>query len=76
MADTTLDLSGLQCPMPILKTKKAVAALPNGATIEVLSTDPGAPGDFQTWCEQSRNALLESTETGGVYRFVIQRTAS
>jgi tRNA 2-thiouridine synthesizing protein A len=75
MADSTLDLSGLQCPMPILKTKKAVAALPKGATIEVLSTDPGAPGDFQAWCTQSRNTLLESTEAGGVYRFVIQHTA-
>jgi tRNA 2-thiouridine synthesizing protein A len=75
MADTTLDLSGLQCPMPILKTKKAVAALPKGATIEVLATDPGAPGDFEAWCTQSRNTLVESSEAGGVFRFVIRHTA-
>ena len=73
MADQTLDLSGLQCPMPILKTKKAVAAMASGATIEVLATDPGAPGDFQAYCEHSGNALEESTEAGGVFRFVIRR---
>ena len=76
MADTTLDVQGLQCPMPILKTKKAVAALPKGATIEVLATDPGAPADFEAFCTQSRNTLLESTEAGGVFRFVIQHTGA
>ena len=75
MADKTLDLQGLQCPMPILKTKKALAALPKGATIEVLATDPGAPDDFAAYCTQSRNTLLESSETAGVFRFVIQHTA-
>ena len=76
MADKMLDVQGLQCPMPILKTKKAVAALPKGATIEVLATDPGAPADFAAFCEQSRNTLLESTEAGGVFRFVIQHTGA
>ena len=75
MSQTTLDLSGLQCPMPILKTKKAVAALAPGATIEVLATDPGAKSDFETYCDLSKNLLLESTEKDGVYRFVIQRAA-
>jgi tRNA 2-thiouridine synthesizing protein A len=75
MTTTTLDLSGLQCPMPILKTKKAVAALPQGASIEVLATDPGAPADFAAWCTQSRNTLLETSERAGVFRFLIQRTA-
>jgi tRNA 2-thiouridine synthesizing protein A len=62
--------------MPILKTKKAVAAMPTGATIEVLATDPGAPADFKAWCVQSNNTLVESTEAAGVYRFVIQHTAA
>ena len=75
MADRTLDLKNLQCPMPILKTKKAIAAMPKGATLEVLATDPGAPDDFATFCKASHNTLLESTEAGGVYRFVIQHTA-
>jgi tRNA 2-thiouridine synthesizing protein A len=76
MPATLLDLSGLQCPIPILKTKKAVAALPKGATIEVLATDPGAPGDFQAWCTQSKNTLVESSEVAGVFRFVIRHTAA
>ena len=76
MANKTLDLSGLQCPMPILKTKKAVAGLPKGATLEVLATDPGAPADFEAWCAQSSNTLVESTEAAGVFRFVIRHTAA
>ncbi len=76
MADQTLDLQGLQCPMPILKTKKALAALPKGATIEVLATDPGAPGDFEAYCTQSNNTLVESTQTAGVYRFLIRHDAA
>jgi tRNA 2-thiouridine synthesizing protein A len=76
MSATMLDLSGLQCPIPILKTKKAVSALPKGGTLEVLATDPGAPGDFQAWCAQSRNTLVESSENKGVFRFVIQHTAA
>ena len=75
MADTTLDLQGLQCPMPILKTKKALTALAKGSTIEVLATDPGALEDFKAYCTQSGNTLLESGEAGGVFRFVIRRDA-
>ena len=76
MADKTLDVQGLQCPMPILKTKKAIGGLPQGGTIEILATDPGAPGDFEAYCTQSKNTLLESTETGGVFRFLIRRDAA
>lgn len=76
MAVTVLDLKGLQCPMPILKTKKAMTALLPGATLEVLSTDPGAPGDFSAFCEQSKNTLLESTENDGVFRFLIRRESA
>lgn len=73
MADKTLDVQGLQCPMPILKAKKALAGVPVGGTLEVLATDPGAPGDFDAYCTQSMNTLLESTETSGVFRFLIRR---
>ena len=76
MADKTLDLQGLQCPMPILKTKKALAAMPHGATIEVLATDPGALDDFAAYCTQSKNTLVESSQEAGVYRFVIRRDAA
>ena len=73
MPHQMLDLSGLQCPMPILKTKKAVAALTPGATIEVLATDPGSVADFKAYCEHSKNRLVENTEKDGVFRFVIER---
>ena len=46
MADQTLDAKGLNCPLPILKAKKALTALPPGATLEILATDPGAGKDF------------------------------
>jgi tRNA 2-thiouridine synthesizing protein A len=71
----TLDTKGLNCPLPILKTKKAMADLPHGAVLEVLATDPGAVPDFQAFCTTTKNTLVEHTEAGGVYRFLIKRTA-
>lgn len=75
MADKTLDTKGLNCPLPILKAKKAIAEVPVGGTLEVLATDPGAVGDFEAFCRQTKHELLESTEAAGVYRFLIKRTA-
>ena len=75
MAAKTLDLSGLQCPMPILKTKKALTGMLKGDIVEVLATDPGAVEDFKVFCTQSGNTLLESDEVAGVYRFLIRREA-
>jgi tRNA 2-thiouridine synthesizing protein A len=75
MADKTLDTKGLNCPLPILKAKKALAEIPKGGTLEVLATDPGAVADFDAFCRSTKNTLLEHSETGGVYRFLIQHTA-
>jgi tRNA 2-thiouridine synthesizing protein A len=75
MADKLLDTQGLMCPLPILKAKKALSELPKGATLEVLATDPGAVPDFKAFCQTTRNALLEHSETAGVFRFVIQHSA-
>jgi tRNA 2-thiouridine synthesizing protein A len=75
MPDKTLDLKGLACPLPVLKTKKALAELPKGAILEVLSDDPGAPADFAAFAESTGNTLVEHTETGGVHRFVLQHSA-
>ncbi len=74
MADKTLDAKGLNCPLPILKAKKAIAEVPKGGTLEVLATDPGAVADFQAFCKATGNALLEHSEIGGVYRFLIRHT--
>ena len=72
MPDKTLDTKGLACPLPILKTKKALSELPKGAKLEVLATDPGSVPDFQAFCETTGNVLVEHSEEAGVYRFVIQ----
>ena len=75
MADKTLDTKGLSCPLPILKTKKALGEVAKGGTLEVLATDPGSVADFEAFCETTGNQLVEHDEKGGVYRFLIQRTA-
>ena len=71
MANVTLDLTGLRCPIPILKTKKAMRDLKKGDVVEVLANDPGAKEDFETYCKVSGHAMQETSERGGVYRFVI-----
>lgn len=71
-ADTTLDAKGLNCPLPILRAKKAIKDVPAGGTLEVLATDPGSVADFEAFCRATGHGLLESGEEGGVYRFVIQ----
>ena len=75
MADKILDTTGLNCPLPILKAKKAILEVPPGGTLEVLATDPGSVADFQAFCRQTKHALVEQSEAAGVYRFLIQRTA-
>jgi tRNA 2-thiouridine synthesizing protein A len=75
MADQVLDVKGLNCPLPILRAKKALKDMPTGATLQVLATDPGAVKDFEAFCRTTGNELLESAVDGKVYRFVIKRTA-
>lgn len=74
MADLLLDVQGLNCPLPILKTKKSMKDVPLGGTIEVLATDPAADADFQAFCRTTGHELLEATQDGDVYRFVLKRT--
>ncbi|HVN42363.1 MAG TPA: sulfurtransferase TusA family protein [Steroidobacteraceae bacterium] len=72
MADRTLDVKGLNCPLPILRARKALATLPPGATLEVLATDPGAVRDFEAFARTTGHALLESTRDGPVFRFLLR----
>ncbi len=74
MADKLLDAKGLNCPLPILKAKKAIQEVPKDGTLEVLSTDAGSVADFAAFCRTTGNTLVESGESGGVYRFLIKRT--
>ncbi|PHS25811.1 MAG: SirA family protein [Robiginitomaculum sp.] len=75
MADEVLDAKGLNCPLPILKAKKALTGLGNGQTLEILSTDPGSVADFQAFCRATGNELLEHNNDGDIYRFLIKRVA-
>jgi len=77
MADHTLDTKGLNCPLPILKAKKALKEVPAGGTLEVLSTDPGSVADFEAFCRQTGNELLEqSIDDDSTYRFLIKNTSA
>jgi len=73
MADQVLDAKGLNCPLPILKAKKALKGMAAGQTLEIQATDPGAVADFDAFCKQTGNVLLSSTDDGGVYKFEIRR---
>jgi tRNA 2-thiouridine synthesizing protein A len=73
MADQELDLRGLNCPLPILKTKKALNTMTSGQTVQVLATDPGSMLDFKAFAAQSGNHLLESVALNGEFRFVLKK---
>jgi len=75
MADQVLDAKGLNCPLPILRAKKALKTVPTGGTLEIQATDPGAVKDFEAFCRSTGNELLESKQDGGTYVFVIKNTA-
>ena len=76
MADKVLDAKGLNCPLPILKAKKALKDLSAGQTLEVLSTDPGSVADFQAFSRTTGNELVEKSQDDKVFRFVIKHTAA
>lgn len=71
MADKVLDAKGLNCPLPILKAKKALKDMTEGQVLEVISTDPGSVADFQAFCRTTGNELIEHQEGDGVYTFQI-----
>ena len=73
MADQTVDAKGLNCPLPILRAKKALQSIGAGGTIEVLATDPGSVKDFQAFCRTTGNELMESKQDGQTYSFLIKR---
>lgn len=71
---TVLDVKGLNCPLPILRAKKAIKDLPSGAHLEVHATDPGSVKDFDAFCRQTGNKLIEQGESGGAFTFLIEKT--
>jgi tRNA 2-thiouridine synthesizing protein A len=75
MTDQILDVKGLNCPLPILRAKKALKDVPVGGTLQVLATDPGAVKDFEAFCRSTGNELVASNAEGKVFSFVIKRTS-
>ena len=69
----TLDLKGLSCPMPIVKTAQQIKELGSGDVLEALATDPGSVADFKAWCTATGNELVEQSEADAVYRFLIRK---
>lgn len=72
--DAELDTRGLNCPLPILRAKKALNGLAAGKVLKVMATDPGAVKDFQAFAKQTGNTLLSSDETSGEYVFLLRKT--
>lgn len=70
----TLDTSGLNCPLPVLKAKKALRELTEGDILTVIATDPGSVKDFEAFCEATGNDLIDSKAEDGTYTFVIKKT--
>ena len=68
----TLDARGLNCPLPVLKARKALKGLPPGGVLEVLATDPASVIDFRHFCDTNRCELLDSGEAEGVFTFRIR----
>jgi len=69
----TLDLKGLSCPLPIVKTAQAMKELESGELVEALATDPGSVPDFTAWCRSTGNELVEHTKENDVFRFLIRK---
>ena len=71
---TTLDARGLNCLLPILRTRKALTAMASGEALLEQSTDPGSVEDIESFCSQTGNELLSASNEGGEYQFVIRKS--
>ena len=71
--DEELDASGLNCPLPILRAKKALTGLESGKVLHIIATDPGSVKDFEAFSKQTGNELMESKEESGKFHFLIKK---
>ncbi|MCW8824869.1 MAG: sulfurtransferase TusA family protein [Gammaproteobacteria bacterium] len=68
-----LDAKGLNCPLPILRAKKAIAAMNSGEMLKITATDPGSVKDFESFCKQTGNELVHSQDAGDHFEFEIRK---
>ena len=74
--DSSLDATGLLCPLPVLKARRALKAIPDGGLLEVLATDSGATKDFEHFCHTTGCELLDASDReGGILRFLLRKPA-
>jgi tRNA 2-thiouridine synthesizing protein A len=71
--DREVDAKGLNCPLPVLRTKKALNDMASGQVLRILATDPGSVRDFESFCRQTGNVLLQQREEDGVFVFLLRR---
>ena len=71
--DQELDACGLNCPLPILRAKKALSGMDSGKVLQIIATDPGSVKDFEAFSKQTGNALLDSNEDGEKFYFLIRK---
>jgi tRNA 2-thiouridine synthesizing protein A len=71
--DKEFDASGLACPLPIVKTKKALSDMASGSVLKVVATDPGSVCDMAAFAEQTGNALLEQSTENNKYVFFLKK---
>ncbi len=71
--DKDLDARGLNCPLPILRAKKALNEMQSGQVLRILATDPGSVKDFEAFCKQTGNELLSHAEAGKEFTFFMKR---
>ena len=71
--DLELDCRGMSCPIPILKTKKAIDSLTTGQVLKMVSTDPGSVNDVHAWAKRTGNELLNAEESGNEYIFHLKK---
>jgi len=74
MTETKLDTSGLRCPLPVLRARKAMKGLAAGGILEVQATDPDSQQDFRAFCETTGYELLESRADGETFTFRIRKS--
>jgi tRNA 2-thiouridine synthesizing protein A len=72
--DTELDARGLNCPLPILRAKKSINSMTAGQVLRIIATDPGSVKDFEAFCKQTGNELLDTTQDGAEYQFNIRKS--
>ena len=71
--DKELDTRGLNCPLPILRAKKALSDMQSGQVLKILATDPGSVKDFQAFCKQTGHQLLSNAEANKEFTFFMKR---